>query len=567
MEASEKFAKEQGWELVETLSDIGVSAFKGKNAEDGALSRFIHAAETGEIQPGSVLIIESLDRLSRDKARKALTQFNALLDKGVEIFTLSDRQHYTPNGVDENPTQLFITLGVMLRANEESEIKSKRIKASWDRKKSQIDTFKLTRMAPSWLHLNDARTEYVVIEEKAEAVRKVFELCAGGMGLFLITKHMNDHFSPISRADVWHQSYVAKLLANESVLGRFHLHKTVDGKRLPSGQVIEGYFPQIVSDELFYLANAKKHGRRLARGRKGRGLKNLFSGLCVCEQCGNTVLFRNKGVPPKGFNYLRCERSLMTKECDSPAWRYDEFERTFFDFVNDISFAEIFSSDEHATQEGKLRAEVFETERELAQLMQQHEVLVGRLATLNLPEATLVSLSEKAFAMEQERSVLEGRLADLKEAVRSLEFRDDQADQKEFLTAYETMLRSSDEDEVLRVRLRMAEIIRSKVEKIVICNNAKIAPSNVQFPPFELGSLIGESLSRAMKANGVERPRDVVDFLNTRKGRRFVAKHERFFVVCFKNGVRRSVRPSSASTLITRSEREAAMRSRRERGV
>src|SRR5260370_1229766 len=47
------------------LSDLGVSAFRGDNVRDGALAGFLEACRTGRVSHGRVLIVESLDRLSR----------------------------------------------------------------------------------------------------------------------------------------------------------------------------------------------------------------------------------------------------------------------------------------------------------------------------------------------------------------------------------------------------------------------------------------------------------------------------------------------------------------------
>ena len=127
MEASKTYADQHGYDLVETMSDIGISAFKGKNITEGALGVFIVAIDAGNIEAGSVLLVESLDRLSRDSVLKAFGQFTSILQKGVGIVTLTDNQHYTAESVSKNVGQLFTSLGVMLRANEESVIKSKRI--------------------------------------------------------------------------------------------------------------------------------------------------------------------------------------------------------------------------------------------------------------------------------------------------------------------------------------------------------------------------------------------------------------------------------------------------------
>src|SRR5215475_11639907 len=68
-----------------TLHDLGVSAFRGDNVREGALAGFLEACRTGRVPKGSVLIVESLDRLSRDQIRPALQLFLALQDHGITI--------------------------------------------------------------------------------------------------------------------------------------------------------------------------------------------------------------------------------------------------------------------------------------------------------------------------------------------------------------------------------------------------------------------------------------------------------------------------------------------------
>lgn len=45
--------------------DIGLSAYKNKNIQDGQLAEFIKQVDEGKIGEGDALIIYSLDRLSR----------------------------------------------------------------------------------------------------------------------------------------------------------------------------------------------------------------------------------------------------------------------------------------------------------------------------------------------------------------------------------------------------------------------------------------------------------------------------------------------------------------------
>src|SRR5579863_9916002 len=59
-----KWAEQHGMELDKslTLKDEGLSAFHEKHIEKGNFGVFLKAIEDGMIPPGSVLIVESLDR-------------------------------------------------------------------------------------------------------------------------------------------------------------------------------------------------------------------------------------------------------------------------------------------------------------------------------------------------------------------------------------------------------------------------------------------------------------------------------------------------------------------------
>src|ERR1700739_3168974 len=72
LEMSREYAAEQGLELDETFRDPGVSAYRGKNRHEGALANFIAQIDSGKIERGSFLLVESLDRLSREQVLFAL---------------------------------------------------------------------------------------------------------------------------------------------------------------------------------------------------------------------------------------------------------------------------------------------------------------------------------------------------------------------------------------------------------------------------------------------------------------------------------------------------------------
>src|SRR5271154_2896146 len=81
LEATKAYCERNNLLLDESLDlrDLGVSAFKGRNSTKGSLGRFIDLCERGEVAPGSALVVESLDRISRQSPRRAVALLSSLL--------------------------------------------------------------------------------------------------------------------------------------------------------------------------------------------------------------------------------------------------------------------------------------------------------------------------------------------------------------------------------------------------------------------------------------------------------------------------------------------------------
>src|SRR5262245_3692561 len=74
-----------------SLVDSGVSGFRGKHRSDkrNALAQFLDLVKRGRIPSGSWLIVESVDRLSREHPEEAVPFMYDLIRAGVRIVTLS----------------------------------------------------------------------------------------------------------------------------------------------------------------------------------------------------------------------------------------------------------------------------------------------------------------------------------------------------------------------------------------------------------------------------------------------------------------------------------------------
>lgn len=136
---------EHGYELDEEfeLSDMATSAYTGKNATDGALAAFLLAAKGGKVPSGSILLVESLDRLSRNHLTEAIALLTSIVQAGIRVVSLLDGKEWNRENI--NDTMNFM-LSVLLfaRAHEESATKAKRVRAAFA--KSGTLAWRLFRM-------------------------------------------------------------------------------------------------------------------------------------------------------------------------------------------------------------------------------------------------------------------------------------------------------------------------------------------------------------------------------------------------------------------------------------
>src|SRR4051794_16222922 len=81
---AEQYARAHGLDLDDRLKfhDKGVSAYRSTNATLGRLADFVEAVRAGEVREGSFLLVESLDRISRDHAFDAQHLFSTIIMEG-----------------------------------------------------------------------------------------------------------------------------------------------------------------------------------------------------------------------------------------------------------------------------------------------------------------------------------------------------------------------------------------------------------------------------------------------------------------------------------------------------
>jgi len=296
-------------DLDESLTDEGISAYKGRNREKGALSIFLGMVLTGQIEPGSYLLIENFDRLSRQTPLDALDLLRNLVNNEIVVVTLHDNKRYDKETLTgENAhVPLLTSILAMIRANEESTIKGRRVRAAWENKFRRIsEGEQLTKRVPFWLD-----KDRTLRPDRTETVREIFEMYASGIGTYNIARNLNERrvTPPTERAKYWGTSSVTKVLRSKNAIGILVT---------ANGQEHKNYYPQVVSESLWQscqrLTQSSKHAT-------GRTTAATLSGLCHCAECGSparkatkTGRIRKDGTRGR-WETLVCSRAVNKAGC------------------------------------------------------------------------------------------------------------------------------------------------------------------------------------------------------------------------------------------------------------
>ena len=515
IQLSEEYCKQHGLILDDTLklTDRGLSAFKGIHRTKGALGEFLRLVEEGKIPPGSVLLVENLDRLSREQILDALNQFTSIIKAGIKIVTLQDGMEYDQESINQNWVQLIISITYMARAHDESETKSKRISAVWENKRSKAGNGgeKLTAKAPAWLKLSQDRTKFILIPEAAKAIELIFRKKLAGKGVERIVRELNDDpniWEPPrtgpKKTGGWRGSYINKILRSRAVIGEFQPHKLVDGKRQPVGDPIPDYFPPVIDKELFYQvqaqlqANAEKKGN--AGGRTGK-VSNLFTHVIKCGLCGYPMHFIDKGKPPRGGKYLVCDASRRLKTCTAKPIRYEEFEQLFFDNFEELDISQLIpGEDETQARINELEKLLTVNRQRLLEIdskVENFSDTIGRTKDSRIREQLEKKLSQ-AFddkeRLESENKKFEREITELLQQKAGLEKDIEQA--KEI---YQLLDSAQGEAERIELRLRLRQQIQKSIEWI------KIYP--LQEPYQEIQETEEPGIVKIMKSKYIDKVR------------------------------------------------------------
>jgi DNA invertase Pin-like site-specific DNA recombinase len=382
-----------------TFRDLGKSGYTGehrKNPDRNALAAFLKLVERGTVPRGAYLILENLDRLSREHIQPALLLALNLLQAGIRLVQLKPAEMVFDDKSDTLPVMMMMM--ELSRGHGESAMKSARNGAAWEAKRAQVRAGKnqpprkkdgrvtraITSALPAWVE--ERNGEMHLIPERAAVVKRIFHMAASGYGSAATVKRLTEEGVPAFGdreqytdekgevrfrakdgvrygAGVWVGYYVASILKDRRALGEFRPRSR--GK--PDGDPIPGYFPAVVTEEEWAAARAGAAQRKQKPGRLGKHV-NLFAGLLRNARDGDTF-FEARQAQSKGGYRVLVNTAGSEARTTYESFPAEAFERAVLSHLAEIDPHDILNGDSPPDESGALARELADVEASLAALV------------------------------------------------------------------------------------------------------------------------------------------------------------------------------------------------------
>lgn len=380
----------RGYELgsINWLFAEGISAYSGKNIEDGSvLKRFIDDVLNKKII-NAVCVIENLDRFSRAEPVKAANLFLNLITAGCDIHEVETET------VHHSSSDLSIITGGLQRAHNESKRKARLSIKNWDERiKNAISGEDiLTHRVPSWLEVKNNR--YAIKVGEKEKYNLIFTMYIEGFGPAAIRDELKKRKMLINDNEPT-INHLNKIIKDQRLIGKF----SSTGRKMLDGMVI---YPVVVDLSLFHAVEQLRRQRNPV-GKINLKANNLFAGLCVCAECGRYI--QVNGVDRRGDTYFRCGGSLVKSDkCQEKGYKYKTIENVLLEHIRHFD-AEALHSDDSGVQ-----IKINNLTTELLSKMNYRDEVLFDLEKEDIPDPNdrriLKNLQKRIIEIESEISVL-----------------------------------------------------------------------------------------------------------------------------------------------------------------
>lgn len=274
------------WNYVEGYADWGVTGTKAEARKN--FMRMIEDCRAGKINR---ILVKSISRFGRNTV-DTLKYIRELKELGISVyFETQNIDTLTPGG------EVLITI-LAAMAEQESRTMSTNIKWAYQKRFKDGNVLINYTGTLGYTKLDD---EYVIVEEEAKVIRRIYREYLSGKALRQIADGLNAEGITTKRGCQWQPSSIEGVLNNERYTGNAILGKSFKADVLSKnrqkneGQApmyyVENSHPAIISQETFDMAQAERQRRVELRSsvKMGNGRYSSrypYSGLLVCTKCG-----------------------------------------------------------------------------------------------------------------------------------------------------------------------------------------------------------------------------------------------------------------------------------------
>lgn len=381
-DATRMLCEVKGWEIVETLEDRGQSAWKGDHLSVGNLGKLRKRIDAGLIETPLMLVVENIDRLSRQGYRTARRWIEDVTDRGVTVAVCNPPLTLDRDSMSgANMAAMIQHLLEANRASAEGDRKSVFQRRNIDRMTDMIRAGLCpTPRVPAWL-VGVVGDRIAVNESRAALVRSIYDWSAGGLGMQSICRKLNAEHEPWTgsgwktNATQWRIGYVRDILNSPAAEGKYIVR---GAGREATGEVITGYYPRVVDADLVARAREAK-SRRARTGGANRGdAANLFVGIITCGVCRGSV---GRVAGGKGYAYMTCRNARYGTCTNKAGMSYSVLSKVVVDHLLHLALDE---SDFAAIDDiAPLAAKVAASRSKLDDLRSQQNNIIRALRTLS----------------------------------------------------------------------------------------------------------------------------------------------------------------------------------------
>ncbi len=383
-------AAENGLELVE-LIDKGVSAYKGKNRKTGALGDFIKAVEDKVIPSNSWLVVENLDRLSRENIMQAQGLFIQLLGLGVTVVTGMDRRVYSSATITDNPMDLMYSIMLFARAHEESKTKSKRtygnalaiVRKHIEGVRSPDGfAYAIESVGNNMWWVDTSEHTVKPHSQYFDIAKEIVQLILRGWGSYRIVGYLNEKYpEPPKKArdSKWSYNLVANFHKRRALFGEKRI--TIEGVEY----ILPDYYPALIDEDTFYrLAQIKQE--KISKS-TATTFVSLITGLDIlkCADCGGNMY--SATYRQKSLRYI-CGTGQANRGCRAWSFNASWLEDTVIRLAANNVFRPLDLRMNFDVQERTLRQKLADKQEQLERLVDvvadgnRSEVILRRIAAV-----------------------------------------------------------------------------------------------------------------------------------------------------------------------------------------